>query len=179
MHPRVSVGAPTHNRRLQCSAATEAPASTAEQQQESSKPARRCGTCSASSSVERSVPTKHCHKSTCKQQAVYNTIEFVQIHSQHVDMLLIMSIKPMRHLRAGTVCCRKRILSGVQPTGNLHLGNYCGAVKNWVPLQEDYGMLSNASGLPVPVHHVAYSSVSPEIVVAPHSEFSRQCVPGR
>jgi tryptophanyl-tRNA synthetase len=38
-----------------------------------------------------------------------------------------------------TAVCRKRILSGVQPTGNLHLGNYCGAVKNWVPLQEDYG----------------------------------------
>lgn len=32
------------------------------------------------------------------------------------------------------------MLSGVQPTGNLHLGNYCGAVKNWVPLQEDYGV---------------------------------------
>ena len=36
--------------------------------------------------------------------------------------------------------CRKRVLSGVQPTGNLHLGNYCGAVKNWVPLQDDYGV---------------------------------------
>jgi tRNA synthetases class I (W and Y) len=34
---------------------------------------------------------------------------------------------------------RQRILSGVQPTGKLHLGNYCGAVKNWVALQEDYG----------------------------------------
>jgi hypothetical protein len=38
-----------------------------------------------------------------------------------------------------SVNCRKRILSGVQPTGNLHLGNYCGAVRNWVPLQDDYG----------------------------------------
>lgn len=28
-----------------------------------------------------------------------------------------------------------RILSGVQPTGNLHLGNYLGAIKNWVQLQ--------------------------------------------
>jgi tryptophanyl-tRNA synthetase len=32
----------------------------------------------------------------------------------------------------------KRILSGMQPTGNLHLGNYLGALKNWVSLQYDY-----------------------------------------
>eukprot|EP00850_Spirogloea_muscicola_P007156 SM000035S13136 [mRNA] locus=s35:682333:685395:- [translate_table: standard] len=30
---------------------------------------------------------------------------------------------------------RKRIVSGVQPTGTIHLGNYLGAIKNWVPLQ--------------------------------------------
>ena len=32
----------------------------------------------------------------------------------------------------------KRIFSGVQPTGNLHLGNYLGAIKNFVALQDDY-----------------------------------------
>src|ERR1700676_2465936 len=31
-----------------------------------------------------------------------------------------------------------RIFSGVQPTGNLHLGNYLGAIRNWVALQRDY-----------------------------------------
>jgi len=31
-----------------------------------------------------------------------------------------------------------RIFSGVQPTGNLHLGNYLGAIRNWVRLQPDY-----------------------------------------
>jgi tryptophanyl-tRNA synthetase len=31
-----------------------------------------------------------------------------------------------------------RIFSGIQPTGNLHLGNYLGAVRNWVALQHDY-----------------------------------------
>ena len=31
-----------------------------------------------------------------------------------------------------------RIFSGVQPTGNLHLGNYLGAIRNWVRLQHDY-----------------------------------------
>ena len=32
---------------------------------------------------------------------------------------------------------KKRIFSGVQPTGNLHIGNYLGAIKNWVPLQHE------------------------------------------
>ncbi len=30
----------------------------------------------------------------------------------------------------------KRILSGVQPTGNMHLGNYLGSIKNWLTLQD-------------------------------------------
>jgi tryptophanyl-tRNA synthetase len=33
---------------------------------------------------------------------------------------------------------KKRILSGVQATGNLHLGNYLGAIKNWVTMQDDH-----------------------------------------
>ena len=35
----------------------------------------------------------------------------------------------------------KRIFSGIQPTGNLHLGNYLGAIRNWVRLQGDYECL--------------------------------------
>lgn len=31
-----------------------------------------------------------------------------------------------------------RIFSGVQPTGNLHLGNYLGAIRNWVRLQNEF-----------------------------------------
>jgi tryptophanyl-tRNA synthetase len=33
---------------------------------------------------------------------------------------------------------RSRVYSAVQPTGNLHLGNYLGAIRNWVTLQSDY-----------------------------------------
>ena len=32
---------------------------------------------------------------------------------------------------------KKKIFSGVQPTGNLHLGNYLGAIKNFVELNND------------------------------------------
>ncbi|KAK1265803.1 hypothetical protein QJS04_geneDACA002634 [Acorus gramineus] len=36
---------------------------------------------------------------------------------------------------------KKRVVSGVQPTGSIHLGNYLGAIKNWVSLQDTYETL--------------------------------------
>ena len=33
---------------------------------------------------------------------------------------------------------KKRVLSGIQPTGSPHIGNYLGALKNWVKIQYDY-----------------------------------------
>ena len=33
---------------------------------------------------------------------------------------------------------KARVFSGVQPTGNLHIGNYLGALKNWVEIQGNY-----------------------------------------
>lgn len=33
---------------------------------------------------------------------------------------------------------KHRVFSGVQPSGRLHIGNYAGAIFNWVPLQDDY-----------------------------------------
>ncbi len=36
---------------------------------------------------------------------------------------------------------KKTIFSGVQPSGNLTLGNYLGAIKNWVGLQDDYNCI--------------------------------------
>ncbi len=33
---------------------------------------------------------------------------------------------------------RKRVLSGMRPTGKLHLGNYVGALQNWVGMQDEY-----------------------------------------
>ena len=34
-----------------------------------------------------------------------------------------------------------RVLSGMQPTGNLHLGNYLGAMLNWVKMQDTHQTL--------------------------------------
>lgn len=33
---------------------------------------------------------------------------------------------------------KKRIFSGIQPSGNLHLGNYLGAIANWVKMQDEF-----------------------------------------
>jgi tryptophanyl-tRNA synthetase len=33
---------------------------------------------------------------------------------------------------------KNRIFSGIQPTHNLHLGNYLGAIRNWVKLQDSF-----------------------------------------
>jgi tryptophanyl-tRNA synthetase len=48
---------------------------------------------------------------------------------------------------------QNRVLSGVQPTGNLHLGNYLGAIRNWVSLQNSHEclfMLADLHAITVP-----------------------------
>lgn len=35
----------------------------------------------------------------------------------------------------------KRVVSGIQPSGVMHLGNYLGAINNWIPLQDDHQCL--------------------------------------
>jgi len=39
---------------------------------------------------------------------------------------------------SSSLILRPRVLSGMRPTGKLHLGNYMGALANWVKLQDDY-----------------------------------------
>ncbi|KAF8751412.1 hypothetical protein HU200_012087 [Digitaria exilis] len=66
--------------------------------------------------------------------------------------LLASRIHPLRRLNCSAVeaavgpteevpappARKKRVVSGVQPTGMVHLGNYLGAIKNWVALQDLY-----------------------------------------
>lgn len=35
----------------------------------------------------------------------------------------------------------KTVLSGIQPTGNVHLGNYLGSIRNWIELQDQYNSM--------------------------------------
>ena len=46
--------------------------------------------------------------------------------------------KPMGELAGRAVPVKKRVFSGTQPTGNIHLGNYLGAIRNWVADQSEY-----------------------------------------
>lgn len=50
-----------------------------------------------------------------------------------------------------------KLISGIQPTGQIHLGNYLGAVKNWVALQDQYQCSFFIADL-----HALTSDVSPE-----------------
>ena len=47
------------------------------------------------------------------------------------EMTSIGSVEPL-------IMNKKRVLSGIQPTGNLHLGNYLGSIRNWVEHQDKY-----------------------------------------
>src|SRR2546421_2348969 len=48
------------------------------------------------------------------------------------------NIKPELSRLSTETQVKKRVFSGVQPTGNLHLGNYLGAIRNWVAVQAQY-----------------------------------------
>jgi tryptophanyl-tRNA synthetase len=56
------------------------------------------------------------------------------------------------------ICMKKRILSGMRPTGKLHLGNYVGALENWIRLQkecESYHMVADWHMLTTDLEHTS------------------------
>jgi tryptophanyl-tRNA synthetase len=62
----------------------------------------------------------------------------------------------------------KRIFSGAQPTGNLHLGNYLGALRNWVALQHEYESFFCIVNL-----HAVTVPQDPKLLVAKTRELAR------
>src|SRR3989304_6488278 len=62
---------------------------------------------------------------------------------------------------------KKRLLSGTQPTGMLHLGNYLGALANWVELQKEYDsffMVADYHALTAPFNHNDLADKKIEVV---------------
>ncbi|HZC19440.1 MAG TPA: tryptophan--tRNA ligase, partial [Rubrobacteraceae bacterium] len=55
-------------------------------------------------------------------------------------LVLASPTNPTRTAKIDTMQQRQRVFSGVQPSGTLHLGNYLGALKNWVSIvnQDQY-----------------------------------------
>jgi tryptophanyl-tRNA synthetase len=62
----------------------------------------------------------------------------------------------------------KRIFSGIKPTGPLHLGNYLGALRNWVTLQREYESLFCIVNL-----HAITIPVDPSYLAAQTAEIAR------
>ena len=62
----------------------------------------------------------------------------------------------------------KRIFSGAQPTGNVHLGNYLGALRIWVALQRDYESFFCIVNL-----HAITAPQDPKMVAAKTRELAR------
>lgn len=60
----------------------------------------------------------------------------------------------------------KRIFSGIKPTGPLHLGNYLGALRNWVELQREYESffcIVNLHAITIPVDPTYLANLTTEI----------------
>ncbi|WRE93972.1 tryptophan--tRNA ligase [Helicobacter pylori] len=62
---------------------------------------------------------------------------------------------------------KKRVFSGIQPTGQIHLGNYLGAIKHWVELQDEYENLFcivNSHAITLPIEPKFLKSQTYELV---------------
>ncbi|GAA8396756.1 tryptophan--tRNA ligase [Helicobacter pylori] len=62
---------------------------------------------------------------------------------------------------------KKRVFSGIQPTGQIHLGNYLGAIKHWVELQDEYENLFcivNSHAITLPIEPTFLKSQTYELI---------------
>ncbi|WQR93133.1 tryptophan--tRNA ligase [Helicobacter pylori] len=62
---------------------------------------------------------------------------------------------------------KKRVFSGIQPTGKIHLGNYLGAIKHWVEMQDEYENLFcvvNSHAITLPIDPTFLKSQTYELV---------------
>ncbi|MGL2423526.1 tryptophan--tRNA ligase [Helicobacter pylori] len=62
---------------------------------------------------------------------------------------------------------KKRVFSGIQPTGQIHLGNYLGAIKHWVEMQDEYENLFcvvNSHAITLPIEPTFLKSQTCELV---------------
>ncbi len=84
----------------------------------------------------------------------------------------------------------RRIFSGVRPTGHLHIGNYLGALKNWVRMQQDFDEVlycivdlhamteqPNPSNLMQSIHETAAAYIAAGVDVSKCMVFAQSAVP--
>src|SRR5713226_8859171 len=51
------------------------------------------------------------------------------------------NVQPEPAISNANTPVKKRVFSGIQPSGNLHIGNYLGALRNWTKTQTEYDNL--------------------------------------
>lgn len=90
---------------------------------------------------------------------------------------------------ATNATAKGRIFSGIQPTGNLHLGNYLGAIRNWVSLQHEFDSIycvvdlhaitvpQDPAALRQSTREVAASLIAAGISTEKSILFNQSCVP--
>ena len=90
---------------------------------------------------------------------------------------------------ATNTTAKGRIFSGIQPTGNLHLGNYLGAIRNWVSLQHEFDSIycvvdlhaitvpQDPAALRQSTREVAASLIAAGISTEKSILFNQSCVP--
>ena len=95
----------------------------------------------------------------------------------------------MGNLFAQATAGKGRIFSGIQPTGNLHLGNYLGAIRNWVTLQDSFESIycvvdlhaitipQDPEALRASTREVAASLIAAGISTEHSILFNQSCVP--
>ena len=97
--------------------------------------------------------------------------------------------EPAVSATAANTTQKGRIFSGIQPTGNLHLGNYLGAIRNWVSLQYDFDSIycvvdlhaitvpQDPAALRQSTREVAASLIAAGISTEKSILFNQSCVP--
>lgn len=88
--------------------------------------------------ISRQGRTNYLNSRRNRLDPAYILTERIRCYSASAEDSTISSSSS---LSANAVPVKKRVVSGVQPTGSIHLGNYLGAIKNWVSLQDTYETL--------------------------------------
>jgi tryptophanyl-tRNA synthetase len=87
-------------------------------------PIRKCNSSAIIGNFQGSFPQRH------KNQVIEQTCE-ISVASWLCGLLSTIVLR-------GNMAKKGRVFSGIRPTGHAHLGNYLGAFKNYVALQDDY-----------------------------------------
>src|SRR5205814_613577 len=92
-------------------------------------------TAHAAGAAVRPHPAVRLYPAVCADAQRRVALSRLQLHAPASSASSVTDASPFS---AGRATARKRVVSGMRPTGRLHLGHLVGALSNWVPLQDQY-----------------------------------------